>query len=71
MDRTFQVVIERDSEGDDVATVPPLPGCHTQATSLDQLAERIKEAITLDLEFAQEAEVSLDFVGIQQVMVSP
>ena len=71
MDRTFQVVIERDSEGYYVASVPALPGCHTQATSLDQLSERIKEAIALYLEVEEEPEESLDFVGIQQVTVTP
>ncbi|MCF8141639.1 MAG: type II toxin-antitoxin system HicB family antitoxin [Cyanobium usitatum Tobar12.5m-G36] len=30
-----------------MATVPVLPGCHTHAKSLDQLIERIKEAIEL------------------------
>jgi predicted RNase H-like HicB family nuclease len=52
MSRQFDVVVERDSEGFFVATVPALPGCHTQAKSLDQLMERIKEAIELCLEVA-------------------
>ena len=30
--------------------VPALPGCHTQARSLDALMERIREAIALNLE---------------------
>jgi predicted RNase H-like HicB family nuclease len=46
----FDVLIERDEEGYYVASVPSLPGCHTQARSLDQLMERIKEAIQLYLE---------------------
>jgi predicted RNase H-like HicB family nuclease len=50
MQRHFQVVIERDEEGFLVASVPVLPGCHTQARSLDELMERIKEAIELYLE---------------------
>ena len=49
MSRQFDVVVEKDSEGFFVATVPALPGCHTQAKSLDQLMERIKEAIELCL----------------------
>jgi predicted RNase H-like HicB family nuclease len=48
--REFNVVIERDSEGNYVASVPALPGCHTQARSLDELMERIKEAVELCLE---------------------
>ena len=40
MNRQFDVVIEQDSEGYFVASVPALPGCHTQAKSLDLLMER-------------------------------
>jgi predicted RNase H-like HicB family nuclease len=71
MSRNFHVVIERDSEGFFVASVPSLPGCHTQARSLDQLAERIKEAIALYLEVEDQDGEPLDFVGIQQVTVGP
>lgn len=45
MKRQFNVIIERDSEGYYVATVPDLRGCHTQAKSLDELMERTREAI--------------------------
>ena len=48
--REFNVVIERDSEGYFVASVPSLPGCHTQAKTLDALMKRIREAIELCLE---------------------
>ena len=48
--KEFSVIIERDEEGWFVATVPGLRGCHTQAKSLDQLVERVKEAIELCLE---------------------
>jgi predicted RNase H-like HicB family nuclease len=50
MAREFNVIIERDSEGYYVATVPELPGCYMQAKSLDTLMERIREAIELCLE---------------------
>ena len=50
MSRDFSVVIERDAEGYYVASVPALRGCHTQARSLDELMERIREAIELCLE---------------------
>lgn len=45
--RDFSIVIERDTEGYYVASVPELRGCHTQARSLETLMERIKEAIEL------------------------
>ncbi len=40
MGREFTVVIERDEEGYLVASVPALPGCHTQARSMDELLGR-------------------------------
>lgn len=54
MPQVFDVVIERDSDGYYVATVPALKDCHTQAKSLDTLMDRIKEAIGLCLEVASE-----------------
>ncbi len=71
MDRNFHVIIERESEGDYVASVPALPGCHTQARSLDELSERIEEAIALYLEVEGEAGEPLEFVGLQRVTVAP
>ncbi|MBI3771691.1 MAG: type II toxin-antitoxin system HicB family antitoxin [Gammaproteobacteria bacterium] len=70
MDRQFDVVIERDSDGFYVASVPTLPGCHTQAKSLDELMERIKEAIELYLELEGDESASLDFVGVQRITVA-
>lgn len=39
------VLVEKDESGYYVASVPELPGCHTQAKTLDGLNKRIKEAI--------------------------
>lgn len=47
--RSFDVVIERDTDGLFVGSVPALQGCHTQAPTLDALHERIREAIALGL----------------------
>jgi predicted RNase H-like HicB family nuclease len=62
-------VIERDADGLYVASVPQLPGCHTQARTLEELAERIQEAIELWLEAEGQPQESLDFVGIQKIRV--
>ena len=67
--REFNVVIERDSEGYYVASVPVLRGCHTQAKSLDKLIERIQEAIDLCFE-VDRTPVLLEFVGVQKVSVA-
>ncbi len=69
MTRQFDVVVEKDSDGFFVASVPALPGCHTQAHSLDELMLRIKEAIELCLEVQGAPGTSLDFVGVQRVTV--
>ena len=69
MSRQFSVVVERDAEGFYVASVPALPGCHTQARSLDQLMERVREAIALVLEVEGEPAEEMDFVGVQRVCV--
>jgi predicted RNase H-like HicB family nuclease len=70
MTRQFDVVVEKDSDGYFVASVPALPGCHTQAKSLDELMERIREAITLCLEVQGVPTDELAFVGVQRVTVN-
>jgi predicted RNase H-like HicB family nuclease len=49
MSRKVSIVIERDVHGF-YAYSPELPGCHSQAQTLDEAVERIKEAIELYLE---------------------
>lgn len=70
MARQFDVVIEKDSAGYFVASVPMLPGCHTQAKSLDELMERVREAIELCLEVRGEPPDPLDFVGVQRISIA-
>ena len=70
MEHTFDVVIERDEDGFYVASVPALPGCQTQAPSLDSLTERIREAIELYLEAEGEPAAKLEFIGVQRVIVA-
>jgi predicted RNase H-like HicB family nuclease len=48
--KRFSVVVERDEDGYYVASVPELPGCYTQARTLDELMERVREAVELYLE---------------------
>ena len=70
MAREFSVTIERDSEGHYVASVPVLKGCHTQAQSLDDLMERIREAIELCLEAQGDRIQPVDFIGVQKVTIA-
>jgi predicted RNase H-like HicB family nuclease len=62
----FSVVIERDKDGYYVASVPELPGCHTQSRTLDELMERIREAVELYLEVEEPiTEVKRKLISIQ------
>jgi len=53
-----------------VASVPELKGCHTQAKSLDELMERIREAAELCLEARGEDLEGLEFVGVQRLTLA-
>ena len=68
MTKEFNVIIERDEEGYYIASVPELPGCHTQAKSLDKLMERIREAIELYVDIEQELP-SNQFIGVQRIAI--
>lgn len=69
MKQDVHVFIERDEEGWLVGSVPSLPGCHTQARTLDELAERMQEAIEAYLDAVGDRVVIGDFIGIQRVSV--
>jgi antitoxin HicB len=47
MDRTYSYTVfyEADPDGGYVASVPALPGCHTQGDTLESAEENIREAI--------------------------
>ncbi len=70
MKREFNVVVERDREGYYVASIPELAGCHTQAKSLDELMERIREAAELCLEVEGREVGGLEFVGVQRLTLA-
>lgn len=70
MARQFLMVVERDEDGYVVASVPSLKGCHTQARSMDELVERIKEAIQLCLEVEEGEEApALELVSMREVAI--
>lgn len=67
--RPFTAVIERCPEtGMLVGYVPGWPGAHTQAESLDELQENLREVIELLLEDG-EPKLEAEFVGTQLVTV--
>lgn len=69
MDRTFDVLIERDQEDWLVASVPALPGCHTQGRTLEELLARVHEAIRACLEDGA-GEEAIEVVGVLRVRVA-
>jgi predicted RNase H-like HicB family nuclease len=72
--KTFTAYIEWDQESNlYVGIVPNVPGAHTQAASLDELRQNLKEVIELCLEEAGESGEGADFpqfVGLQQIEVA-
>ncbi|HOD35383.1 MAG TPA: type II toxin-antitoxin system HicB family antitoxin [Syntrophales bacterium] len=67
MKKEFTVIIEQDEEGYFVAEVPELPGCHTQAKSMDELLERTREAISLCLEVYKGRRTKTNLIGVQRI----
>ena len=55
-ERAYRVVIERDETGVWLAHVRGVRGCHTHGRTLDQVRRRIREALSLWIEDADDAE---------------
>ena len=69
MMKDFTAVVEKDSEtGLYVGYVPGFPGAHSQAESLDELNNNLREVIEMLLE---DGDPTLDgeFIGTQRVTV--
>lgn len=69
MKREYTVIIEQDEAGLYVAEVPELYGCHTQAKSLDELMERVREAIELCREVDKGQRPRKHLIGVQRISV--
>ena len=48
--RTFNIIVEAGQDAYLISSVIELPGCHTQAKTVDELIDRTKEAIELYLD---------------------
>ena len=51
-----------------MASVPAIPGCHTQAKNINTLMKRIHEVVELCLEDKRKFP-SMELIGIQQISV--
>jgi len=66
---TYNIVIEKDKDGWYIGEVIELPGCYSQAKSMDELVKRTKEAIKCHLLDSKIKIGISNFVGIQQLKV--
>ena len=69
MNKSYDVIIQKDCDGFYIATVPEIPGCHTQAKSLDELVQRTKEVIELCIDVDKDEIPQNQFIGIQRIAV--
>lgn len=73
LEKIYNVIIEKGQDGYYISEVIGLPGCHTQAKSIDELLERTKEAISLYLEVMRQDNEEIisttNFMGLQQISV--
>jgi predicted RNase H-like HicB family nuclease len=68
--RTFTAVVEKCPDtGLYVGYVPGLPGAHTQADTLDELNDNLREVLEMLLEDG-EPKIEAGFIGIQTVRVA-
>jgi predicted RNase H-like HicB family nuclease len=68
---TLTAYIEQDPETRlHVGIVPGLPGAHTQAATLDELRDKLREVIELLLEDENLRERLPRFVGVQQIEIT-
>ncbi len=68
--KTFTAIVEKCPDtGLYVGYVPGLPGAHTQAETLDELQNNLREVIEMLLEDG-ELVVENEFVGIQTIKVA-
>jgi predicted RNase H-like HicB family nuclease len=71
----FKVIIEQDEDGLYVASVREIAGCYTQGKTLEDVRERIREAIELVLETEKgvlkerSTAPRPQFIGIDSVVV--
>ena len=68
--RSFTVVVERDPDtGLLVGYVPGWPGAHSQAATLDDLKQNLREVIAMLLEDG-DPHLDAEFVGTETIQVA-
>lgn len=69
MNQTYTILIEQGEDGYLISEVVGLPGCHTQAKTMDELLKRTREAISLYLKCKDPLETEVKFMGLQQIEI--
>lgn len=68
--KIYTVVVERDAvTGLHIGSIPGWPGAHSQAETLDELTDNMREVVAMLLEDGEPVSESV-FVGIQSLGVS-
>jgi predicted RNase H-like HicB family nuclease len=67
----FKVIIEQDEKGYFVASVPAVPGCHSQGKTYEDALKNIKEAIELCLEVAETEPAYKARIDFEQMNQGP
>ena len=70
MKLNFTVLIEQGESGAYIATVPALKSCYTQADTIPELLEKIREVIELCLEVEKDIHPLVKFIGVQQMEIA-
>ena len=65
MARKYALIVEKDDDGWLVSEVLGLPGCHSQAKTMDELIKRTREAIHSYLKAVKEPQNTQEFIGVQ------
>ncbi|MEK6932558.1 MAG: type II toxin-antitoxin system HicB family antitoxin [Nanoarchaeota archaeon] len=65
----FNVFIEQDEDGIYIAKVPDIEGCHTQGKTLEEVMNRVREAIEVCLEADKEEVNPMKFIGMQKIQI--
>ena len=69
MKKKYTMIVEKDEDGWLISEVVGLPGCHTQAKSMDELLKRTKEAIKAYLKDEGRPDFVEEFIGVQHIEV--
>ncbi|MDY6835413.1 MAG: type II toxin-antitoxin system HicB family antitoxin [Chloroflexota bacterium] len=68
--KTYQAVVEKCPDtGLYIGYIPGFPGAHSQAMTLDELSQNLREIIEMLIEDGKP-NIETEFVGIQNVVVS-